>query len=155
MIAHTAYQEYLLRCQAGVPAEVTLGSPRSRDCADLGVCRVQLENEVRSCTDCSAVATAYLRIDPPTGRLLIHILACSLSEEDRAFHFGDDYLTVDHSYQLSAAVRRAIGLPEGDYRISPGNYPILDDEDLLTVSVGLAQVSVRSLSPVIDGLRAA
>ncbi len=145
MLSNNYYQQYLRACQAGLPAEIVLGSPKSETCKDLGVCRIYLEGRPADRQPCGEPVSAYLRVDRQTGRLLVHFLECSINPAVRDAHFRDDRFRVTDGYRLDPSVVAALGLPAGNHRIYPGSYPVMDDEHLLTVSLRLGEAAVLSI----------
>lgn len=90
---------------------------------------------------CGNVTVAYLRIDPPTNRLLVHFLSCSLNEESAARFFKSTTFRMDDDYYLPKDVARSLtagGAPK-EYCIEKGDYPILVDDYFHTVSLRLAE----------------
>ena len=145
MLSNTYYEQYLRECQAGLPVEIILGSPRSENCRDLGVCRIYMEGQLPDSPPCANRLAAYLRLEPHTERLLIHFLSCGVTPDIRRDHFPDDRFRVTDAYRFTPAVCAALRLPAGrSFRIYPGNYPVLDDGHLLTVSARIGERSVAT-----------
>ena len=95
---------------------------------------------------CATVLAAYLRLDRPTGRLLLHFDTTAITEGVRQQHFPADRFRVPASYRLPSWVVRGLELPAAVYRIVPGEYPALGDGEFTTLSVGLTTaVGVRAL----------
>ncbi len=95
---------------------------------------------------CAVVLPAYLRLDRPTGRLLLHFDATAITEAVRRQHFPADRFRVPCSYRLPSWVVRGLELPAAVYRIVPGEYPALGDGEFTTLSVGISTaVGVRAL----------
>lgn len=139
MHQHTSSTQHFWRnCQAGTPAEVILGSPKTPHCKNLGICRIQLEHTL-AFPSCRNKIAAYLRVDEPTGRLLIHFLKSSVSAECADYFFSGGVFRVEDDYVLSAEVASAllVGEPIGDCRLLKGIYPVLSDDHFLTISVKL------------------
>jgi len=136
------FQQYWRECQAGIPAEVILGSPKSKDCENFGICRVSLEQgQIRGFCDNKTIA--YLRIDPPTNRLLIHFLSCSFNTDCAQRFFREGTFRIDDDYYLPQEITRALTNAEtiSNFRIAKGLYPMLIDDHFHTVSLRLARVS--------------
>ena len=95
---------------------------------------------------CATVLLAYLRLDRPTGRLLLHFDTGAITEAVRQHHFPADRFRVPCSYRLPSWVVRGLELPAAVYRIVPGRYPTLGDEAFTTLSVRITTaVGVRAL----------
>ena len=93
---------------------------------------------------CATVLPAYLRLDRPTGRLLLHFDTDAITEAVRQQHFPADRFRVPASYRLPSWVVRGLELPAGVYRIVPGEYPALGDGEFTTLSVRITTaVTVR------------
>lgn len=135
------FQQYWRECQAGTPAEVILGSPKVEHCKNFGICRVSLE-QGRVQGFCNNKTTAYLRIDPPTNRLLVHFLSCSFNDECAERFFQEGVFRMDEDYHLPLNISRALTNSEtvASYRIEKGNYPLLVDDHFHTVSLRLARI---------------
>ena len=134
----TPYPSYLRACRAGLRLEVQLGSPRTHDCSSVGICQLHPSGTLLRGA-CTQVVTAYLRVDVPTGRLLLHVLSEGLDPEVRRRHFPQTGFTVREAYTLPEWVREALGLAPGRYRIAPGRYPTLEDGTFHTLSLRLTQ----------------
>lgn len=134
------YQNYLTNCQKGISAEVVLGSPRFADCRNFGICRMNLapQNSSCNCKDCLA---CFLRIDAPTGRLLIHLPVTSISKTARQRFFSADTFRIDDPFYLPKAISAALAISANGYYIDKGEYPLLDDAHFLTVSLRLKAVA--------------
>lgn len=134
------FQQYWRNCQSGIPAEVILGSPKTEKCDNFGICRVSLDLN-SNLGGCGNTTVAYLRIDPPTNRLLIHFLSCSLNDEVTTRFFESSTFRMDDDYYLPKNVGRSltVGSTPKEYCIEKGNYPILADEHFHTVSLRLTQ----------------
>ncbi|CAH0999752.1 hypothetical protein LEM8419_01052 [Neolewinella maritima] len=96
--------------------------------------------------DCARVVEAYLRIDVPTGRLLVHFTNTSIAPDTRQQHFSGAVFTVRDSYRLPSWVVEQLGLPPSVYRITPGRYPSLEDDAFTSLSVRLSGSVTVSLS---------
>ncbi|MBB4078464.1 hypothetical protein GGR28_001077 [Lewinella aquimaris] len=131
------YATYLRHCRSGISVEVRLGSPESPNCSGLGICGIEPES-VLSTTSQSNGVRGYLRIDPPTGRLLIHFTNESLGEEIRQKHFPPAGFSLGHEVQLPNWLVAALRLPAGRHRIEAGSYPTLDDGTFTTLSVRIS-----------------
>lgn len=133
------FNQFWRNCQAGIPAEVVLGSPKTRHCKNFGICRVSLEQDQLS-GFCDNKTVAYLRIDQPTNRLLLHFLSCSFNNNcgERFFSRGD--FRMDDDYFLPKEVSSVLTNNEAsiNYRIEKGTYPILIDEYFHTVSLRIS-----------------
>lgn len=130
----SAYQLYLRDCQAGVPVEVVLGSPDHENCAYFGVCKIFFTSQARILPACVDRVSAYLRWDGPTERVLLHFIAATITDDVRDRHFINGFFRIEAAYELEEEVRYELGLAEG-VALQPGRYPVMDDEDLLTVSL--------------------
>lgn len=150
MPINEAYRNYLRECQNGVLTEVVLSTPDPARQKALGISRVYLAGERFLTPSGADRVAAYLRIDPYYGRLLIHFLACSLSADVRSKHFDGDNFQVAAAYPIGGSVARELALAEGDYWLNTGDYPVLDDGDLLTVSVSIGRVVAMPASPPIS-----
>lgn len=132
-------------CSDSLPVEVTLGSPRDKNCRHQGICRIHLRGNSPA-VDCPTAATidGHVRLDDTTGRLLIHFHVDTLGTDVRAFHFPRNVLTVPYAYALSPTIRERLGLTtDQDYHILPGRYPALAAFDYLTLSLALQQGLAR------------
>lgn len=132
-------QRFWRNCQAGIPAEVILGSPKSPQCKNLGICRIQLERTL-PLLSCKNRTMAYLRIDQPTGRLLLHFVNSSITEQCAAYFFASGSFHITEDYILPQAVAAAL-CPDWqtkDCRIKSGSYPVLNDDHFVSVSVRVA-----------------
>lgn len=143
-------QQYWRNCQAGVPAEVVLGSPKTPHCKHLGICRMNLERD-SSRLSCKNSLLAYLRVDAPTGRLLIHFVAESITPSCAEYFFSGGVFTLPDDFQLPAGVVAALNLDPraADYRLQKGRYLVLDDDYFATISLRLTSVAraeVRALA---------
>jgi len=140
------FQQFWRECQSGTPAEVILGSPKMKDCKNFGICRVSLEKS-QSNRFCDNKTVAYLRIDIPTGRLLIHFLTCSFNADcaDRFFRAGN--FRMDDHYFLSKEIANALSLDRAQqsFYVEKGNYPILIDEHFHTVSLRLSNTEASEI----------
>lgn len=137
--APNSFHQFWRNCQAGIPAEVILGSPKTRHCKDFGICRVSLEQSQLS-GFCDNKTVAYLRIDPPTNRLLLHFLSCSFNEACEQRFFAEGEFRMDGDYLLPNEITTVLlnkEKPES-YLIEKGSYPILIDEHFHTVSLRLS-----------------
>lgn len=131
-----AQQKFWRNCQAGIPAEVILGSPKSPECKNLGICRIQLERTL-PLPSCKNRTIAYLRVDLPTGRLLVHFLNSSITDECAAHFFKSGVFHISEDYILSPEVVSALypGQRIKNCRIRSGNYPVLNDDHFVSLSV--------------------
>ena len=137
----TSFSSYNTAYRRVLRLSVRLGSPRSGDCSSVGICSMQPLGYVPD-TDCAAVVEAYLRLDRPTGRLLLHFSNDSINDTIRAQHFADGRFTVADSYRLPSWVVRELELPAAVCRIAPGRYPVLADDCFTTLSAGLTTAAV-------------
>lgn len=135
-------QQYWRNCQAGIPAEVVLGSPKTPNCERLGICRMNLERNSSRLT-CKNSLLAYLRIDIPTGRLLIHFVAESISPSCAEYFFKNGVFMLPDDFQLPAGVVTALNLDlqAADYRLQKGKYLVLNDDYFSTISLRLTSVA--------------
>lgn len=134
------YSSFLRQCRSGIEAEVLLGSPKYEDCRDLGICKVYTESLRRTC-DCQHWVSAYLRVDAPTLRLLLHIRAASISDSTRDIFFPTSGFVVQHPYRLKTSLIDQLGLEGEEILIAPGNYPILAVDDFTLLSLRLVGVT--------------
>lgn len=136
------YQQFWRNCQAGTPAEVILGSPKTPHCKNLGICQIRLEQTTPQ-LNCENRAIAYLRIDRPTGRLLIHFLKKSMSKGCINYFFGAGHFKMKDDFLLPEGVSSALILKKKGmtYRVEKGDYLILSDDHFLTVSLRLSAAS--------------
>ena len=142
---HAIFSDYHAACRRGLRLSVQLGSPRSVDCSSVGICRMQPPDYLPR-KSCATVLLAYLRLNRPTGRLLLHFDATAITEAVRQQHFPADRFRVPCSYRLPSWVVRGLELPAAVYRIVPGGYPALGDGEFITLSVGITTaVGVRAL----------
>lgn len=140
MIINEAYRDYLRECQTGILTEIVLGSSQPSAINQRGISRIHLGGELFLTPSCSDRVSAYLRLDPYSGRLLIHFLTCSISDAVREKHFAEDRFMVEDGYPLGGQMARELRLVGDDHWINAGNYPLLDDGELLTVSVRVRQL---------------
>ncbi len=133
---HAIFSDYHAACRRGLRLSVHLGSPRSGNCSATGICSLQSLDYVPR-QSCAVVLPAYLRLDRPTGRLLLHFDTSAITETARGQHFANDRFRVPCSYRLPSWVVRGLDLPAGVYRIVPGEYPVLGDGVFTTLSVGI------------------
>lgn len=142
-----AYRMYLRKSQAGLPAEIVLGSPKSASCRHFGVCRIYFLGETLLIPACADRVSGYLRREPQTGRLLVHFLVDTLSVAIREKHFAEGYFRITHPYTLRRDLSDKLDFPEGDHQLCPGKYPVMDDGHLLTVSLALWPVAAAPARP--------
>ena len=138
------YDRYLASCRRGHRLGVLLGSPRLGGCRGQGICDMVLDDELHR-HNCPRFARAYARVDPLTGRLLLHFVNASIDAETELIHFHDGSFTVEHAYALPRRIARSLDLPPGEYRIASGNYPLLEDEEFTTLSLRIVQPKVLRL----------
>jgi hypothetical protein len=141
------FHQFWRNCQAGTPAEVILGSPKTRHCINFGICRVSLEQGQLS-EFCDNKTVAYLRIDQPTNRLLLHFLSCSFTDNCEERFFASGTFKMDGDYLLPKEISSALTNSEDptNYRIEKGTYPILIDDHFHTVSLRIsAAVAVQEM----------
>ncbi len=142
---HAIFSDYHAACHRGLRLSVQLGSPRSGDCSSVGICNLQPPDYLPR-QSCATVLPAYLRLDRPTGRLLLHFDTSAITKTVRQQHFAADRFRVPCSYRLPSWVVRGLELPAGVYRIVPGEYPVLGDDAFTTLSVRVTTaVGVRTL----------
>lgn len=134
------FEHFWRSCQTGILADVILGSPKSQNCKDFGICRIALELGAYQ-QICHNRALAYFRIDPPTSRLLVHFLSCSIDTECAAYFFRAGTFRMDEDYELPQDVAQALAMDKNapSFRIEKGSYPALIDDHFHTVSLRLAQ----------------
>jgi hypothetical protein len=144
-----SFNQFWRNCQAGTPAEVILGSPKTRYCKDFGICRVSLE-QVQFSGFCDNKTVAYLRIDHPTNRLLLHFLSCSFNENCKNRFFARGEFRMDDDYLLPLEISTALTNSESPTKhcIEKGTYPILIDEHFHTVSLRIS-VAAAHLEPMV------
>lgn len=140
----TPYARYLAACRGGLRAEVRLGSPRHPDCGGHGICSILLPAATAALPPCPARLPAYLRVDAPTGRLLLHLDRTALAPQLYRRHFPDGRLWLPGPVPLPAEVLHALGQP-GPRCLPPGRYPTLEDEHFITLSLPLARSATRHL----------
>ena len=138
---------YLDACRNGLRAEARLGSPRLRNCAGIGICSIEPVRAPKLRPACGPSIPAFVRLDAPTGRLLLHLESCAISPMLRRRHFADGLLRVADACRLSATLVTDLGLPEEPFYIAPGRYPVLDDGTFLTLSLALARE--EALAPTV------
>ena len=146
----TPRQAYLLDCQAGVPVEIQLGNHEYQDCRTLGICRMYLEGRPPIRKRGCATVSAYIQLEAQTERLLIHFLTATICQKHCRKHFADGTFRMPADYPLTPEILQAIGLTDGSYQLQRGNYPILDMEEFLTISVAVSECEAgyRSVSTV-------
>ncbi|PPK85811.1 hypothetical protein CLV84_2718 [Neolewinella xylanilytica] len=142
---NTHYFIYFRACRAGLQADVRLGSPRFSDCRGVGICAILLDGIPAAHAHCRDWCQAYLSVDEPTGRLLLHFVRSTVSERSFDHHFASGYLQLQDPFRLPSDVARRLALTERDNIIVPGRYPVLGGEDTLLVSCRLAIPVVRCL----------
>jgi|GEM_PF-2029107 len=140
MYTYDPYLHYLRECQTGVLAEIILGNQLIAGAGETGISRIYLTGETFLVPSGMERVSAFLRLDAQTGRLLIHFLGCSISETVRQKYFSDGSFLMESGYPLGGQVARELNLVEGDHWISTGNYPLLDDGEMLTVSVSIGRL---------------
>ncbi len=133
----TPYLTYLRDCRAGLGVMVRLGSPEYTDCSSLGICELFVEDHLSTGRCRSTCVPAYLRLDTPTGRLLLHFENRAISVEIRRHHFPRGGFTVLHPYHLPPRFVEDLQLEGGPYQIEGGTYPLLDDGTFTTLSLRL------------------
>ncbi|THH42074.1 hypothetical protein [Neolewinella litorea] len=134
---------YHRACRSGLSVDVRLGSPDLRNCAGLGICSILLREEMPARPACPDGLPAYLRLEPVTGRLLLHLLTAAVTPFLHRRHFPDGCLTLPQDYALPRALTDALGLPEGPHDIAAGTYPILQDEVFVTCSFRLGAAHLQ------------
>lgn len=144
MPINEVYLDYLRECQNGVLAEVILSNPDTKDEQGFGVSRIYLAGEEFLTPSGANRVSAYLRLEPHYGRLLMHFLTCSLSADVMDKHFANGSFLIRDSYPLGGNVAEELALSEGDYWLNTGSYPVLDDDELLTVSVSVGRLIALS-----------
>lgn len=134
-----SFNQFWRNCQAGIPAEVILGSPKTRHCKNFGIYRVSLEPGQLS-GFCNNTTVAYLRIDRPTKRLLLHFLSCSFNESCGQRFFASGAFRMDEGYLLPGEITTALTGNEQPKAlcIEKGTYPILTDQHFHTVSLRIS-----------------
>ena len=134
--------QYLDDCQTGILTQVTLGSPKFLDCRNFGVCRMRAISEVTN-TGCSNCLTGYLRIDIPTGRLLLHFPIFLISGKLHQRFFNNQLFRMDDDFVIPPTIAKNLGYTKDVVIIERGTYPILNDEHFLTLSLRLSVVATK------------
>ncbi len=142
----TPYLTYLRACRSGLRVMIRLGSPDHEDCRYLGICEMVAEDRLTPGGCPSTCVPAYLRMDVPTGRLLLHVDDRAITPAIRKLHFPPPGFTVLRPYFLPTRIGDQLGLPEPDYRIATGTYPVLDDGTFTTLSLRLVSAGARTRS---------
>jgi hypothetical protein len=142
-----AYSQFQRNCQEALPAEVVLGSPKTKDCRNFGICRIRM-NTTGLSKECRSVQ-AYLRIDLPTGRLLLHFVTGSLATPCAMRHFANNSFRIEEDFQIPMPVVKALAL-DGGYQsifMEKGIYPTMQDANFYTVSIRLRRQARPTVSP--------
>lgn len=101
--------------------------------------------------ECICWVSALLRIDGPTGRLLLHMDNLTLHELTRKRQFAADLFDMEVPFAVPLRIAEELGLPVENHAIAPGRYPILDDGEFTTLSLRLLKRKIVSF----PGLRVA
>ncbi|MTB50705.1 hypothetical protein [Lewinella sp. W8] len=104
------------------------------------MCKIHLEPSVQDC-QCDNLVAAYLRLDPPTGRLLLHFLGCSISPDCRQRFFANRSFRIEDDFPLPIPVMDALNLGGHSFYLERGDYPLLEDDHFLTVSLRLGSTA--------------
>ncbi len=133
----TPYLAYLRDCRAGLAVMVRLGSPEFADCRSLGICELFIDDHLPAGPCRSTCVPAYLRLDAPTGRLLLHFEDRAITPEVRRRHFPPGGFTLLHPYRLPPRLAEHLHLECRHYQLGAGTYPLLDDGTFTTLSLRL------------------
>jgi hypothetical protein len=84
---------------------------------------------------CNYCIMGYLRIDIPTGRLLLHFPISWINEHLRQRFFNNQLFRMDDDFVVPKSIAKGLGFTKEAVKIERGTYPILDDEQFLTLSL--------------------
>lgn len=142
-----SYNNYLLNCQEGILTQVTLGSAKFSDCRNLGICRMDMMPKISN-SGCENCLPGYLRLDLPTGRLLLHFVASSVDQKIYQRFFQKQTFRMDEDFLLPANIVKLLKLPQRTVIIEQGAYPVLNDDRFLTLSLRISELNGHlNLSP--------
>jgi hypothetical protein len=134
--------QYLDNCRTGILTQVTLGSPKFLDCRNFGVCRMRVISEVTH-DGCSNCLTGYLRVDIPTGRLLLHFPISLIKGNLQQRFFNNQLFRMDDDFVIPKSIAKGLGFTRETVKIECGTYPILNDEQFLTLSLRVCVVATK------------
>ena len=125
--------DYILALRSAVPTEVDLGNPRSPDCCNFGICRINFWNGkafnlMPSC--CPNRAHGYLRRWEEHGIELIFPKE-NMSASTFEKHFESGWFLVMDAYELSMDMAERLGI--AGFTFEPGRYPVLESYSRLHV----------------------
>ncbi|MFK8164170.1 MAG: hypothetical protein AB8H12_17120 [Lewinella sp.] len=84
---------------------------------------------------CKNCLTGYLRRDIPTGRLLLHFPISMIEEKTYQRFFNNQLFRMDDDFVLPKNIATSLGFGEEKVVIGRGTYPILHDEQFLSLSL--------------------
>lgn len=125
-----AYLDFLSSCQTGIRTRVALAA----EDPNVQNCQIRLYDEKPPEVSTPTVV-AYLRIDKPTGRALVHFVRNSIPEVSWRLCFAKGLFSVSDDYSLSTGVIEALGWKGNKYEVTKGFYPLLEDAEFITASL--------------------
>ena len=135
-----SYYHYLLNCQEGIFTQVTLGSAKFSDCRNFGICRMNLMPEPNN-SGCKNCLYAYLRLDPPTGRLLFHFIFSSVDQKNYQRFFSKEIFRMEDDFVLPVAIANKLNFTNRPVIIERGTYPVLKGDRFLTLSLRVSEIN--------------
>jgi len=126
--------QYLDNCRTGTLTQVTLGSPKFLDCRNFGICRMRAISEITH-AGCNNCLVGYLRVDIPTGRLLLHFPIFLIEGKLHQRFFNNQLFRMDDDFVVPKSIARSLGFRKEMVTVERGTYPILNDEQYLTLSL--------------------
>ncbi len=115
---------------------IMFGMP-SRDCAFSGICRIEskMKND-HNCQDCFSVGRLVL-----VGKKQINFdfLKTSMKATTIEKYFGSGHFIIIEAYEMPEFVNQALGMKQ--LLIQPGIYPVVENEDHLSVKVAVLDLA--------------
>lgn len=122
-----------LRLVGAIPTEVDFGNPRSKDCLNFGICRINFFNGksfnlLPSC--CPNRAYGFIRLN---GQCRVELVfpKGNMAPATLEKHFGSGWFTVEEACHLPKQMADELGL--SSFTFQPGRFPIWEENETLHV----------------------
>lgn len=122
------------RLVGAIPTEVDLGNPRSKDCLNFGICRINFYhgkgfNILPSC--CPNRAYGFIRLNE-RYRVELVFPKENMAPATLEKHFGSGWFTLEEAYALPKQIAEELGL--SSFIFQPGRFPVWEENETLHVS---------------------
>ncbi|WP_020568812.1 hypothetical protein [Neolewinella persica] len=92
---------------------------------------------------CNNCLRGYLRVDIPTGRLLLHFPTSLIKGNLQQRFFNNQLFRMDDDFVIPTSIAKNLGYTGETVKIRRGTYPVLNGEQFLTLSLRISVAATK------------